>query len=340
MTCSRFPVQIHIIGALLGVITTLAPADEAAPSAPLAATENEEIKIFLRISRELFEELTQDDIQMTRPVQRRVAGMPLTGQASGEGRTSIQLDTSNEHAEFLVTVTGNAIGLLKSDVGPATAKLTTRARFTSQKRIRFDGTTFRSLPAGTSNCNKTSVDRICAKRKGPIGRLVECVGRRMADKATPEINAVAEKITQEMLSQAFDELASELITELNQTTKFEETVNKYFPQTKSWKYRLATRPDYLLAGVGPPNASFPDFLTAEDKEPEALMEMWLPLTPGQAAILELVGELDVAHDLLSEFLSEEDAKEIADDVQLVRRLDWSVIQIGLPKAETKETRGL
>ena len=180
----------------------------------------------------------------------------------------------------------------------------------------------------------------CAKTSGPIGHLVEIVGQRIADKVTPQINSVAEDISQEMLSQTFDAAATELIAELNQTTAFEQTVNKYFPETKLWKYHLATRESFLLAGVGPPGASFPEALGRDDGQPLALLEMWVRTTPGQAAMLELVADWDLAHDLLRDFLPESEAAELAEDVRVTRRGDWSVIQIGLAKAPAATASGL
>ena len=321
---------------LLGILATSSRADELS-SVPTKGTEKAEIKIVLRISKELFDDLTQDVVEMSLPIKECVEGMPLTGQASGEGRTSVEMQTSDESAEFLITMKGTGTASLRADVGPVIARLTSRAQFTSQKKFRFDGIQFHADETSTSSQNKTTIDRICAKRRGPVGRLIEHVGRRMADKATSEINSVAQEFSEDMLSQAFDELGVELLTELNQTTKFEETVKKYFPETETWKYHLATRPHYLLAGAGPPGASFSESLSGSDEQLEALMEMWLPLTPGQAALLELVGELDVAYDFLREFLPEEDAKGMAEDVKLIRRGDWSVIQFGLPKPKPLES---
>jgi len=83
--------------------------------------------------------------------------------------------------------------------------MTSRAQFTSQQRFQFDGITFRAGVASTVSQHVTTIDRICAKRRGPIGRLIECVGRRMADEATAEINSVAEEFSEALLSQTLDD---------------------------------------------------------------------------------------------------------------------------------------
>ena len=62
------------------------------------------------------------------------------------------------------------------------------------------------------------------------------------------------------------------------------------------------------------------------------MELWLKLTPGQAVLLEMIGELDVTYDLLREHFNDEDVLEMIEDAKVSRRGDWSVIQMGLPKS--------
>ena len=60
------------------------------------------------------------------------------------------------------------------------------------------------------------------------------------------------------------------------------------------------------------------------------------LTPGQAAMLQLIGELDVAYDLLREELPEEEANSLYNDVKLERHGEWSVIKVGLAKPQQSQ----
>jgi hypothetical protein len=269
---------------------------------------------------------------MTIPIDRTVEDMKLTGEASGKGLTSILMNETDEQAELILSITGNASGTMRSDVGPANVSISSRAQFTTQKRIQFDGERFRDDPATTETRNCTSVDCICPKRRGLIGCLVKRVGRRKADQATPELNAEAEKVTRETLSRKFDESVVDLMAQLNESTELDELVEKYFPETESWRTRSVTRPTFLVAGAGPESASIPEFLVSKDNEPQALSELWLRTTPGQAALLELMADLDSACDVLRDESPEEDSDEMADDVKLSRRDGWSVIEMGLPKS--------
>jgi len=72
-------IQIRILPMILLILGSVVAAeetDERSSSTPLATAEQQEIKIFLRISKELFEELTRNVVEMTMPVRECVEGMP------------------------------------------------------------------------------------------------------------------------------------------------------------------------------------------------------------------------------------------------------------------------
>ncbi|MGB0599729.1 MAG: hypothetical protein ACPGLY_23845 [Rubripirellula sp.] len=336
-----FPFAFSLIFSFAGVAEAIEPLPAASsktpkPSHSISTERPTEIKIFMRMSDRLFQELTHDVVKVSMPVRECAEGMPIRGQATGKGRTDVQLDISSEKAEFLISLTGTAVASLQADAGPANANLTSHLRFTSQKRFRFDGVQFTSDPATSTSHNNTTIDQISAKRNGIGGRFIERIGSRIADRTAPEVNVMAEGMSQKLISKTFDQIASNLLVKLNQTTTFEKTVVKHFPETKRWEYRLATRPSFLLAGIGPPGATFPEFLNAETEKLEAMMELWLPLTPNEATILKVADELGVTHKLLAEFLTEKEADAIAKEVKLTRRGEWSVIQIGMPHVLPKK----
>ena len=297
-----------------------------------STTDQPEVEIVTRVSKELLVELTRHDIEMSIPIQRNVEGMSVTGNAPGEGVTSIELvSPSDDLADFVISILGTAVGRLRSDVGPAIVHLTSRAQFTAQKRFHLDGITFRADPATSSSQNCTTVDRVCAKRRGPLGKVVEHVGRHVAKKSVGDVNQLAEEITADILAKTFDETAVELLEQLNQANELDDVVLKYFPETRAWKAHLAARREFLIAGFGPPASTLPEFLLDPKNPPEALMELWMRLTPGQAAMLQMIGDLDLAYDLLREELPEEEANSLYADVKLERQGEWSVIKVGLAK---------
>jgi hypothetical protein len=318
-----------ILALVLGSIFAQAEQPTAEPN----GAPSVEHEIVLRISKQLLIELTQEPIEMEMPINTTAEGYRLVGSASGKGVTGLEMVGSDDgSAEFVLTVSGEATGTMRSDVGPATVVLSSNATLTSRKRIRFDGQNFSDRdPAETSANNCTTIDCIRAKHGGLIGHVVERIGRRMGEKSLGDLNELAEEMTEQMLNSAFDDESAELVDELNQTIPFDEVVEKYFPETKDWIFKTASRPNYLVAATGPANATFPQFLVDPKTEMDVQMELWLRLTPGQALMLEMIGELDIAYDLLRSFLPDEEAVTLAKDVKLERESDWTVVKIGLPK---------
>ena len=352
----RFLLTIHfaIPFVLLGGLITASPADEhpvgeesgmkprGALHANLTAepvdveeeTAPQEFDVVFRLSKEMLEDLTRDVIEMEVPIDRTIDGTAMKGHASGRGNMTIELPVSDTLAQFTMRVVGTAHGKLRSDVGPAWVHLSSQAEFSTHKTIRFDGELFHDDPAEAETRNRSRLDGICAKRRGLIGCLVERIGRRMARKQMSDVNATAEGYTRSTLISKFDSASIDLVRELNETTQFEEVVDKYFPETRRWQIQTATRPEFLLAGAGMPTATFPSLVL--ERPTESHMELWLRTTPGQAAMLQLVANLDVGYDLLRDHLPEEEADDVIEDVKVTRVGQWSVIQIGLAKDENVE----
>ena len=307
------------------------PSDAETGSLVDSATSGE-IEVVVRFSKGLFESVTRQDVEMTIPLNRCVEGIPTRGTIVGKGRTHIQLATSDTYAQFTIDVPGTANASFSGDAGPATAYASAIVSFNADKKISFDGKRFYQGPTATSTQSRTRVNQICPRRSGPVGRLVKRVGWCIAGKKICEINQMVDQVAKEILVETFDDAAADVITELNQTTRFEETVDKYFPETKSHIIHLATRPDYILAGAGAPDAAFPDL-----PPPKAHIEVWLKTRPLEAAFLEMLAEWNLAHDALREFLPDDEAKEIADDVAVETIDGWSVIRVGIEEDQsTKE----
>ena len=144
----------------------------------------------------------------------------------------------------------------------------------------------------------------------------------------------------EILADTFDEQATELLKSLNEileeleTSRFQKTVDKYFPETKSYIYHLRTAPDSILAGIGGPNAEFPKLPPARSH-----VELWLKTRPLEAAFLELMADWNIAHDVLRELLPEDEAQLVSEDLTLETVEGWSVLRLGIKKKSEREING-
>ena len=75
------------------------------------------------------------------------------------------------------------------------------------------------------------IGRIASTRRGLIGRIAVRIARQRVARMRPVATAIVERDTREMIRAEFDQLADELITELNQTTPVEETIMVLYPET-------------------------------------------------------------------------------------------------------------
>ena len=126
-----------------------------------------------------------------------------------------------------------------------------------------------------------------------------------------------------MIVDLFDETGEELLGKLDELSVFDETIEKYFPETRDFEYQLATTDREILVAVGPTTAEFPDL-----PEPKADVELWIKTRPIEAAFIQLVADWEIAHDLLREYVPEEEARAIADDISVESGDGWTVIRVG------------
>ena len=295
----------------------------------------QEIEVIFRFSRALFESLTQQQIEMTMPIDRTVEGMEVKATVNAKGQTIIDLKTSSDQAEFNISVPGTAHASFHTDAGPAIAFASSVTGFASRKRIVFDGTEFTQQPTHSTTQSCASVNSICPKRHGPIGKVVRKVGWCIARKNIGKIRQAVDEAAIEILADTFDEKATDFLDKLNKISfpELEETVEKHFPETRSDIYHLATLPDSLIAGAGVPGAPFPKLPPAT-----AHVELWIKTRPLEAAFLEMLVEWNIAHDLLKDILPEEDAKLIAEDLAVETVDGWTVLRIGVIKQNQGDPR--
>lgn len=91
----------------------------AAPPA-LAQSKAADTPIVFRISKQLVEELTDDEIVVEAPVSDRFGDIPITGVATTRGRIHVAFESSDTAATFNVTARGKAYTTLTGTAGPVT----------------------------------------------------------------------------------------------------------------------------------------------------------------------------------------------------------------------------
>ncbi len=307
-----------------------------------AASESDEIGIVLVISEAAIDALVRDQVEIKIPVMRDVQGISVTGEAIGRGIPRVEFVPSPNSGRFTIVVNGTAEGYFSSTVGPATVHASTNASFRAQKQIEFTGERFFGLPTQTTNCNQTTIDQICSRPRWLAGRLVRRVAGVIAGRNKSEIDKEVVIATRELINETFDGTSEKLVSSLDVSFPFGDLVRKYFPEAKDWTFSLITRSDSIVTGIGPPDAKLAaEFMNGKEHEllgdqPPALAEIWLKTTPGQAAMLQLVADWNLAYDVIQDSVDPKIAKLLVDEVKLVNVKGWSVLRIGIESASKQE----
>ena len=312
-----------ILGSLVGSSAMAMEQDQA-------AAERNEIEIVLRVSRELVEQLTDQEIGSTVPIEREMEGMKVRGEGSARGRTRLEFQPGKGRARFAIGVDGIVTAQFTADAGPITAHARSRGPFTSRIEFQFDEQGFSAGAPSTSPQTCTRFPHICSKRKRIIGRVVRCIGRRVISRKMPDINRAVDEASSEIINDEFRDSANQMLGELNQAAPYADTITSYFPEAKDEIIHLTTTETYLIAGTGKPEAQFPEFLidSVSEKDASAQIELWIRTRPVEAMFIEMLDDWNVAHDLLKEYLPEDEAKAVAEDLSVKTRNGWTVIQLG------------
>lgn len=327
--------MIRCFGWSMLVVLILSTTSSGIQSGDIAGDqETPDIPLLLVISKDTIDALTRDQVEMSVPIDRQVDESRVTGLAEGQGVIRIVLTPSDDTAEFTVLATGDVQASFRATMGPVTGVASTRAEFHSAKRVRFDGTEFSSAPATTSSCNRTSIDQICSKRGGVVGKVVRNIASRVIMRYKQDVDASVQQVTQDMISASFDDAGEDLVGRLNSLAEFDDTVVKFFPDSENWQFQLATTADFLFAGYGPTGAKVPAAFMRRTPEERASLEVWVRTTRVEAALLKVVvEEWDLAHDLLRNLLPEDEANALLEDVRVTSEEGWSVIEVGKPSTD-------
>lgn len=319
--------RVHVIGLLAFSFHCLPHASQCSGQVTLEPSSNTpEIEIVLRVSKAYLESLTRSEVKYSFPIQRNVDGMPVRGHVDANGTSMLEIIPSTEKADFVLSVIGKANSRFTIDAGPAKATASSVTDYTAKKVFSFDGVDYQQNPATTDTTSCTRLRSICPKHRGLIGKLVQKIGRNIAKQNWSDVNREVDTSASKYILEKFEKSAAELITKLDEMSRFDETVDillDNYPDLNDAEYRLAAQGTSLLAGLGPRSAEFRKFPPTK-----STVELWLKTRPAEAAFLQIVIEWDLAHDLLREYLPEAEAKKFAEDLTVEVEDGWTVLRLG------------
>lgn len=250
----------------------------------------------------------------------------LTGESEVEGQVTVELEADDDSASFLVTLVGSAESTTVSSARSIRIYGGASSTFRATKRVLFDGVEYHGEPTSVELQTRSRVRSIRSTRRGLVGRLAVSVAQRQLPRLRPQAQRIADRDNRRMLRREFDQLADELIVELNKTTPVEETIMRLFPETQTWVYNLSTTDDYIQASAGPKGMQFPELPRRSGADP---VELWLRTGDG-AVKPEVLAFWNVAQDLLREAIPEDTElpQPLRGDATADQVGEWTVISIG------------
>ena len=333
-TISRFRLtagkrRVALMALCVGLLAGPALAEESPNSTLVPVAGNGEHDLVLRVTKQHFDDLTRDEFHETVPVERQFLLARVSGTAHVEGRVKVEMETDEDEAVFLVTLDGEVRTTTVSSARSLRIHSSGTTTYHAQKRVLFDGVAYRGQPTTVSLTHDSHVGQIASTRRGILGRLVVRIAQRIVPKMAPEVSRTVEREARTLIRNEFDQIAGELIVELNKTTPIEETIMRLFPETETWVYDLSTTDQYIQAGVGPKGLRFPELPKRAEGRRHDPVELWIR-TEDAKARADVLKMWSVAQEVLATI-----APENADLPEPIRGQataeqvgDWVVITIG------------
>ena len=327
----RWPFVASFLMVLLGTVfqSRVAGADDSSK----AIKEAPQTEVVMLVSQQLFDDLTQDSVDLHLDIDEAQEGVRVTGESNAVAQTSINLQVTPQDTVMEIRIAANAETDLKIAAGPATADARSSSTVVAQRMLSFDGVEFRAGEIEVNGQSQTRLLRVCSRRGGLIGRVVRRVAGQQLSKERPRINREVNGNLEDFARQEVARMTDDLIVELNQTTPLEETIMTAFPETKDWVYHVAKMDDYIRADAGPRNARQADLPDEAGKSNDVPIEVWIHLRPAEEVMANLLLKWNRSHDLLKQFLPEAEAALLAEDVSYDMIESWLRIQVGEPAVE-------
>jgi len=295
-----------------------------------------EIKAVVRISKQLIDDVAaRKEVVAAIPYNAMVLGFHCQGVIDGRANLSVEMETAQGEATFVVSGQGTAQTCARGVRGPIVALGPAWGPFTSRTVVRFDGRKFTAAPT-TPWANVQGELEHVEGRHGTrvgraVGRLLLPIGRLMV----PHAEAQATPIGEYYLKTFVDNLADEIVTKLNRTTAVEQSLNRLFPETRDWVFQMSGDSQFLQAAYGPRGSAETVLPDNPGRLKDVRLELWLQSTTTEAQALAKLSKNPLAKQLVAKYLETilPELAALTENRSVDSVGSWLVISIGAPKAE-------
>jgi hypothetical protein len=279
----------------------------------------------VHLSADLFRPLVEQPIDENLAVEEEILGVQATGQAHVVGQPKLVMTEDGQAAAFQIELTGTIHSLTVGRKGPATLFGHSDARFTATKRVVFDPDRgFVGLPSQATVQTDVVTDRIEARRKGPLGRLVQrAAWSRVAD-SREQVQAIVKERTERRIRAEFDRILAERLARVNRVAAWRHSVLWALGSSGQPRYACRTCPHGLqiAAALHGSGLAQPDIDWAANVDRGRRVQVWMHEEAVSDRLSLGLRWLEIGHRWLG------DSGTRMPSVEFATRREWLVLKFG------------
>jgi hypothetical protein len=299
-------------------------------------SEKNEIKAVFRISKKFLND-TADKVEIVAdvPLSARVLSFHVTGQIHGRGKVSIDSLGGSDQAVFVANSRGDGQVFVTGARRIVVVEAPAGGPFTASTLIRFDGRRCTRISTTANVEVHAELERITTRRDGFVGRAVGRVALPVGKHFVPLAERRAVPIAESIVENYVNETADKIIARLNEKLPVEDSVNRLYPNTVDWVFRMSADSGFIQAAYGPPNAKLTSLPPNPKPLADAHLEVWLRSTGKEAKVLEQMSNKPLAKQLVRRYLESTLPRlaALAEEVSVVAIDSWVVISVGPRKTK-------
>jgi hypothetical protein len=312
----------------------------ASPAHGQEPVKQAEIKVVVRVSRQLIEEaVARKEVVTAVPYCATVLGFATEGVIEGRGTLSVDMTSVEGDGVFVINSQGSAHAYVRGIRGPLVATGSAWGPFTSRTVVRFDGRRF--TPVETTPWVEVhgQLDRVEGRRGGPVGRVAGRFVRPLGQRLVPRAERDAVPIGAHSLAGYATELGDEIAARLNRSTAVERSLARLYPETADWGFQLSTSPLAIQAAYGPRDSAVPVLPDNPGRPADTRLEFWLRTTTKEAEALEQLTKRPLAKQLVQRYLEATlpELAAVTEERTVTSVGQWVVISVGAPRTDRTPT---
>jgi len=323
------PLPAIIVNTLMILAAGVALAQEPAQPPSPSSAKPQPVMV-TRMTKQLFDELTAYDTPYHVTERQTWKGVRVVGRAVADAKARFAWDTSGEQPVLVIRLTGEAQTRLSLDAGPAVGYAQATTPFDTSRRITFDGTRFIDGEVSSEARSRTTLQRVCSRRGGPIGRVVRRLAWRKLRTSQPEINQQVDRFTQDFVLERLDvEAKPHFYYDLGRVGILETALKEAFPEAKSFVYRLSADEEHLYVAWGPKDAEELDLPALAARCADYPLLLRVRMRPEQMLMAQALLLSDNPHQIVRAFMPEDISGVLEKGVRIT--VDGSWLEFSLPR---------